>query len=75
MRYFLIALLPLILALPACGKRESASSPGTEASESTAAPAAPAAPAAAADEETVTYDAIDTAKLQNTWWEQFNRGG
>ncbi len=72
------ALLPLMLALSACGKSEQAAPPATEGASgaSTAAPTAPAElPPAAVDDEVVVYDPIDTSKLRNTWWEQYNKGG
>ncbi|MBM4226773.1 MAG: hypothetical protein FJ164_03335 [Gammaproteobacteria bacterium] len=72
------ALLPLMLALSACGKSEQAatSSTGSADSAPAAVTEAPAAlPPASVDDEVVVYDPINTSKLSNTWWEQYNKGG
>ena len=72
------ALLPLMLALSACGKSEQPAAPATEGASgaSSAVPAAPAAlPPAAVDDEVLVYDPIDTSKLSSSWWEQYNKGG
>lgn len=71
------ALLPLVLALSACGKSEQPAAPASEANGASAPTSeAPAAlPPAAVDDEVVVYDPIDTSKLRNTWWEQYNKGG
>lgn len=73
----LIALLPLVLVLSACGKSEQPTAPATEAGAVSAVTGeAPVAlPPAAVDDEVLVYDSIDTSKLRNTWWEQYNKGG
>jgi len=92
MRYSSITLLPLALALAACGNDsgQQAATPAESATPAqTAAPAAPAAPAESApaaapqvasestaapvSEEEVVYDPIDVSKLQNSWWQQYNK--
>jgi hypothetical protein len=40
------------------------------------APARPAPPQdIAADDDEITYDAIDVSKLDNQWWQQYSGGG
>jgi hypothetical protein len=71
------ALLPLLLALSACGKSEQPAAPGNEGSGASAPISETPAvlPPAAVDDEVVVYDPIDASKLSNTWWEQYNKGG
>lgn len=62
----------------------SGSSSAPAASSSSTASVAPAAPAesmdkemaapAAMDDEEFTYDPIDTAKLDSSWWQQYSAG-
>jgi hypothetical protein len=98
MRYSLVTLLPLTLALTACGNDsgQQAAAPATpvESSAPAAADATAAVEAAASDataamatapvvadeataaplsDDEVVYDPIDVAKLQSTWWQQFNK--
>jgi hypothetical protein len=73
-----------ISVLSACGNDQAA--PQAENETAAAAPAAvesvaaqaPTLPALtlppAGDEETITYDAIDVAKLDNSWWKQYEKG-
>ena len=78
----ILFMLVFAAMLNACGD-EPASGGGEKAAP--AAPAsAPAAPAASApdtsaasagdEEEEFTYDPIDTAKLENSWWQQYSAG-
>ncbi len=69
------ALLPLMLALSACGKSEQPAAPATEGASGASSAAPAALPPAAVDDEVLVYDPIDTSKLQNSWWEQYNKGG
>lgn len=69
------ALLPLMLALSACGKSEQTAAPATEGASGASSAAPAALPPAAVDDEVLVYDPIDTSKLRNSWWEQYNKGG
>ncbi|MGE0334393.1 MAG: hypothetical protein AB7Q76_03820 [Gammaproteobacteria bacterium] len=91
MRYSSITLLPLALALVACGNdsgQQAAAPAESAAPAEAAAPAAPTASAPAAapqvasestaapvSDEEVVYDPIDVSKLQNAWWQQYSKGG
>lgn len=87
MRYSLVTLLPLALALAACGNNDDQQVAAPAAPAESAAPAAPESTAAAmpqvASESTaapisddeVVYDPIDVSTLQNTWWQQYSKGG
>ncbi len=87
MRKSALFLLPLALAMTACGNdsAQQAAAPAaapapTEAAAPPAEAAAPAAAPVVADEATaapvsdeVVYDPIDTSKLAASWWEQYNK--
>jgi len=81
-------MLTILLAvglLAACGEDAappaSTSAPAAPAAESAPPPAASApaedaseSAAANMEEEEFTYDAIDTSKLDNSWWQQYSAG-
>ena len=74
MRHVLVLVLPIALAFAGCGKKnQEAASPAAEAPAASAPAEAPASAPAATGDEVVTYDPIDTSKLQQQWWGQFSQ--
>ncbi|MGH8596754.1 MAG: hypothetical protein ACREXT_08870 [Gammaproteobacteria bacterium] len=79
-------LLPLALALAACGNDSGAPAPSADSASAPAAETAAATTPAAAPEvatestaapvtDEVVYDPIDVSKLESRWWQQFDTGG
>jgi hypothetical protein len=83
MRKTVLTLVPLAIALTACGNDSGAP---TTAPAETAPPAAPVTEAAPTPQvaiestaapitDEVVYDPIDVSTLQSSWWQQYSKGG